>query len=654
MRITLDTDIPIRNTEGWDGDAARARILEWAGYDAGAGEDERAKAIERAARLCLMRREESDSAGDLVAPCGDVADGEPFLSRAALRYALAAVNGARGGIDAPDDILAKAREMLTALLGEASRSVEIRTAPDGARIARGYAVVWDGADLYGERFTRATDFGHEWFALANPPLLYEHGIHPDIGFAVVGRIKSMQPDDIGLLVEAELDRHSKYLDMIERLAQSGALGMSTGSAGHLVAREGRTITRWPIIEVSLTPAPAEPRTLGVEVAQAIRSLMQSHESGHGQHEAARAPEAIEDGAIRSADSFEVQEEKQMENITATPVVAPTTASATPVYVGQSAPQFGAFVRSVGLHDTSALRAMGAQVGANGGYLVPETMIDELFGDLSQTSIFMKRAYVVNVAGTIRQPVIDVSQSSTDTYAWFGGVKYTWQSENAAIAETEPKLKQYTLRGLALAGITRVSNRLLAASRTDAMLRQLFSASLAAYLDAFFMNGNGAGQPLGILNAPALVTVARGTAGDVKAADVAKMYSRLPSGSANGAVWLVHPTVTEKLIQLAVSNAPVWMPDFRSGVAGTLFGLPVIVTETAKPLGTQGDVVLADLRAYAVQMASSIEIAVSEHAYFEYDQTAYRVTAYADGQPRVADKAKWIGTSTETSPFIALQ
>jgi hypothetical protein len=58
--------------------------------------------------------------------------------------------------------------------------------------------------------------------------------------------------------------------------------------------------------------------------------------------------------------------------------------------------------------------------------------------------------------------------------------------------------------------------------------------------------------------------------------------------------------------------------------------------------------------YAVQLVRDIEITASAEAYFEFDQTAYRVVVYADGTPRVVDKAKYIGTNVEVSPFVRLQ
>src|SRR2546421_672612 len=74
--------------------------------------------------------------------------------------------------------------------------------------------------------------------------------------------------DAGVWFETEKaladEYDSKYIPYIQQMAEKGMLGISTGSAPHLISREsvGKSmhIKSWPIVEVSLTPKPVEPRT----------------------------------------------------------------------------------------------------------------------------------------------------------------------------------------------------------------------------------------------------------------------------------------------------------------------------------------------------------------------------------------------------------
>lgn len=125
----------------------------------------------------------------------------------------------------------------------------------------GYLVVWgtpDHRDLQGEYFTPETDLGLDWYP--RRPVLYHHGLDGKAMATMIGQIESMQPDDTGVWVEAQLNLHNKWAKAVWTLVKRGVLGWSSGSLPHLVGitSEGQ-IKRWPIVEGSLTPTPAEPR-----------------------------------------------------------------------------------------------------------------------------------------------------------------------------------------------------------------------------------------------------------------------------------------------------------------------------------------------------------------------------------------------------------
>ena len=133
----------------------------------------------------------------------------------------------------------------------------------------GYGVVFGGSDLDGETFTKDTDYMLD--LVPNKLTLYDHGMNQAIKTSVIGRIPAdnIKVDEFGLWIEAELARSNEYTAYIMALAEKGVLGWSSGSVSHLVERSGKTIKSWPIIEFSLTPTPAEPRTLGAEVMKSL-------------------------------------------------------------------------------------------------------------------------------------------------------------------------------------------------------------------------------------------------------------------------------------------------------------------------------------------------------------------------------------------------
>ena len=150
----------------------------------------------------------------------------------------------------------------------------VKALGDQGRIG-GYLVVWGDEtqrDLQGEYFTPDTDLGLDWYP--RRPVLYHHGLDGELGPVMIGQIEAMLPDHTGVWVEAQLDLRTRWARAVLDLVQRAALGWSSGSLPHLVevAADGH-IRRWPIVEGSLTPTPAEPRyTDAVAVKAAFEAL----------------------------------------------------------------------------------------------------------------------------------------------------------------------------------------------------------------------------------------------------------------------------------------------------------------------------------------------------------------------------------------------
>lgn len=145
----------------------------------------------------------------------------------------------------------------------------------------GYLAVWGNEaqkDSHGEFFTYDTDFALEYYP--ERPVLYHHALSNMEGLKI-GTIRKLTPDDRGLYAEAELyindpDPTIKQAALwAYKRVEQGKLGWSSGSVPHMVdiAPDGE-IKKWPIVEGSLTPTPAEPykRTLASVIKADISAL----------------------------------------------------------------------------------------------------------------------------------------------------------------------------------------------------------------------------------------------------------------------------------------------------------------------------------------------------------------------------------------------
>jgi HK97 family phage major capsid protein len=92
--------------------------------------------------------------------------------------------------------------------------------------------------------------------------------------AVIGTIDTLKADSVGVWAEAQLDLRQKYVQAVLRLVERGVLSWSSGSLPHLVeVAQGGEIKRWPIVEGSLTPLPAEPRRTDVHTIKSAYAAL---------------------------------------------------------------------------------------------------------------------------------------------------------------------------------------------------------------------------------------------------------------------------------------------------------------------------------------------------------------------------------------------
>jgi HK97 family phage major capsid protein len=296
----------------------------------------------------------------------------------------------------------------------------------------------------------------------------------------------------------------------------------------------------------------------------------------------------------------------------------------------------------------------------GGYLIPEEFRTQLLTTaVEKTNILTRAMKIPMKTNSISIPFISGFDHSGGLL--HGGVEFKWLDEVAGKTETRPKFGKINLKLKKCAGLCYASDEILEDSpiSMQPLLNSAFTDALAWSLDWVFINGTGAGQPLGVLNASCLVTIAKesGQAADtIVYENIVNMYSRL--WRTDNAIWLANKNTFPQLatMTLGTANYPIYLP--ANSAAGrpfnTLMGLPLIFTEHCRTIGDVGDIILADWSQYLVgQKSTGLKFASSIHLKFDYDQTAFRFVYRVDGQPW------WISAltprySSETlSPFVAI-
>lgn len=307
-----------------------------------------------------------------------------------------------------------------------------------------------------------------------------------------------------------------------------------------------------------------------------------------------------------------------------------------------------------------MKVLGEGQGDQGGFLVPTEYTNRVLALALQDAIFRPRAFVMPMAtNDTRIPTIRDTTHATNV---FGGVQMYWTAESATITASEPTFEQMALVAQKLAGYTSASNELLAdnAVGLEALLVRLFGQAVGFFEDDAFFNGDGAGKPIGVLNADALVSVSAETnqaATTLVVANLDKMFSRMLPSSQNRAIWVAHTDVFPQLAALSrdvgTGGSAVWMANVAGGPPTTIYGRPVIFTEHCQTLGTVGDIYFMDPSYYVIGDRQAMSIMSSPHPRFANDETVWRITERLAGRPWLDSALTPRHGSNSYSPFVAL-
>lgn len=285
------------------------------------------------------------------------------------------------------------------------------------------------------------------------------------------------------------------------------------------------------------------------------------------------------------------------------------------------------------------------VGADGGYLVPPEFRTEIWKKIAgEDSLFARTDQYPTSKNTMVIPADEVSPWDTTN-----GVQATFEGEGDQSAQSKIALEEKTIRLNKLTTLVPVTEELLEdGPGLDGYLRRKVAEKMDFKLNLKLVQGTGAGEPLGILNAGSIVSVAKETsqvADTVVVENIDKMWSRLYAPLRREAVWLVNQDIEPQLFGMMryvkdasgtiVGGSPAYMP--AGGVSGlpysTLYGKEIIPTQACETLGDKGDIILANLKQYmTLYKTGGVKTDVSMHLWFDYAVLAYRFILRITGRP----------------------
>lgn len=313
---------------------------------------------------------------------------------------------------------------------------------------------------------------------------------------------------------------------------------------------------------------------------------------------------------------------------------------------------------------NAASGLNEAVSSEGGFLVQQDFSNEMLQEVFSTGVLASRCRRQPISGNANGIKINGVDETSRASTRNGGILGYWEDEADTKTASKPKFRKIELSLKKLIGLCYATDELLMdAAGLESFIRQAFVGEFGFLLDDSIINGSGAGQPLGILNAGSLVTVSAETgqgAATIQLENIINMYARRFASQTQNYAWFynqdIEPQLNKLSLTIGTGGVPAYMPPggLSDAPYGRLMGLPAIAIEQCATLGTVGDIILTNLKnGYILAEKGGIQADMSIHVAFLTDQSVFRFVLRVDGQPvRATALTPYKGSNT-LSHFIAL-
>lgn len=311
---------------------------------------------------------------------------------------------------------------------------------------------------------------------------------------------------------------------------------------------------------------------------------------------------------------------------------------------------------------NAVQGMSEGIGSDGGMTVMPEFATGIIDRVYANDLW-NRTDNYPVSGN-NMTFLANAETSRVAGSRHGGMRGYWLGEGATATKSKPTLREVSIKLQKCGVLVYLTQELL--DDTGYALQQYVERKASEEFNFMIgdslINGTGAGQPLGVLNAPSLVSIAKetGQAGaTIVPENVVKMYSRFYAPNLPNMRWYhnqdIGPQMDLMTLGIGAAGIAVYMPP--NGLAdapfGTLRGRPLQPTEFNATLGTQGDIIAADLGQVLSISKGGVMQAVSMHVEFLTQQLALLFTLRINARPwETAAITPYKGSNTQSN-FVTL-
>ncbi len=276
-----------------------------------------------------------------------------------------------------------------------------------------------------------------------------------------------------------------------------------------------------------------------------------------------------------------------------------------------------------------LKVMSAGTNADGGFLVPTILYQQIVEEMRDDQVIASKANVINNCPAH----LDIDQL-------IGRPKMSWTAEKAVKDTSTATFNQIDLTPYSVTCIVAITNKLEEDAEVIAPISQyvtgLISTALNEELERVFAVGVGTTQPTGINAYAATVHRIVATPANILTSDsMIDVISRLGQKYLKNAVWLMNSKAWRVAMQLKDSqNRYLFIADPSGKTPGTILGYPILRVD-ALP---NANIWFGDLKGYWIGYRGGINVAKSTDAtiegignLFERNMFAIRVERRVDAE-----------------------
>jgi HK97 family phage major capsid protein len=266
-------------------------------------------------------------------------------------------------------------------------------------------------------------------------------------------------------------------------------------------------------------------------------------------------------------------------------------------------------------------------GSGATAAVPTTTLNLVIDKMRQTSVLFSRVSVSYVPGNLSFTVASAKNAAT------------WKTEGSDGTPADDTVVAVNLTGYELIKLVEISAaaRAMTISAFEAYIAAELGRQLAIAAEYAILNGDGTGEPTGIL--PGITWNGTNSttwplAGAIGYDNIVDGLALLPTLYHNDAVFVMNrKTLFGGIRKIKGSdNQPIFAYNAQDKAAMTILGYPVILDDYI----ADDVILLGDLSYYYLNYAQAPEIESSREAGFKSGKVTYRGLAVADGKPGLAE------------------